>query len=156
MRRETEEFWQGVDRGVSMEELSVLLWRCVIAYAGESFRTSGRGGKGSVEYRYLVRQEADETLSVRGSRGKVGQFYAGAPSVPGYFNEIAIVGEERSGRQKTITRSSFDRALEIALEFHQRGEVVKGPKKLEVYGASYIFPIFRELGLTGEEKDSDG
>ncbi len=47
-------------------------------------------------------------------------------------------------KEKSITESSVRISYEKALEM---GGVVKGPKKLGVFGASYIYPIFIALGV---------
>ena len=52
-----------------------------------------------------------------------------------------------SRREKTITRSTIVLAYETAQEVMRSEGCVKGPKKLGVFGASYIYPIFIELGL---------
>ena len=50
---------------------------------------------------------------------------------------------------KTIPRSSIVLAYEKVKE---HGGTVNGPKKLGVFGASYLFPIFLELGLCEKNK----
>ena len=47
-------------------------------------------------------------------------------------------------KEKSITRSSVNIAFHRALELDR---VVTGPKKLGVFGASYLYPIFIEIGL---------
>ena len=47
-------------------------------------------------------------------------------------------------KEKSITRSSVDIAFRKALEL---GRIVTGPKKLGVFGASYLYPIFLEMGI---------
>ena len=47
-------------------------------------------------------------------------------------------------KEKTIIRSSIDVSLEKVLALHG---VVSGPKKLGTFGASYLYPIFRRLGI---------
>ena len=49
-----------------------------------------------------------------------------------------------SRKNKSITYSSVNKAL---LELEKLGGVVPGPKALGVFGASYIYPIFVELGI---------
>jgi hypothetical protein len=61
--------------------------------------------------------------------------------VDGYGNELWIV-QNGEKREKSITRSSVDYALQIALE----GEVT-GPKGLKIYGSSYVYSIFKRFGL---------
>ncbi len=52
---------------------------------------------------------------------------------------------------KSITRSSVEIALVKAMELER---IVTGPKKLTVFGASYLYPIFLELGLAINPKYS--
>lgn len=47
-------------------------------------------------------------------------------------------------KEKSITRASVELALKKALELD--GEVT-GPKKLGVFGASYLHPVFKKLGV---------
>ena len=49
-----------------------------------------------------------------------------------------------SRKNKSITYSSVNKTL---LELEKLGGVVPGPKALGVFGASYIYPIFVELGI---------
>lgn len=55
-----------------------------------------------------------------------------------------------SRKEKSITRSSVEMAFRRALAL---GEV-SGPKKLGVFGASYLYPVFLRLGIitAGKEK----
>lgn len=58
-------------------------------------------------------------------------------------NEMKI-----SRKEKTITRSTVKLALRHALELG----VVNGPKKLGVFGASYLYPIFLFFGIIDEKQ----
>lgn len=49
-----------------------------------------------------------------------------------------------SRKEKSVTRASVELAFQKA---EALGGVVKGPKKLEVFGASYLYPVFMRLGL---------
>lgn len=46
-------------------------------------------------------------------------------------------------KEKSITRATVIRAYQKALELG----VVTGPKKLNVFGASYLLPIFKRIGV---------
>ena len=46
-------------------------------------------------------------------------------------------------KEKSITRSTVNMAYEKAIEL----KTVTGPKKLGVFGASYLYPVFLELGI---------
>lgn len=42
---------------------------------------------------------------------------------------------------------SVDYALKIAIETQEHAGQITGPKQLKIYGASYIFALFRRFGL---------
>lgn len=54
-------------------------------------------------------------------------------------NEIQI-----NRKKKSVTRSSVKIALKVTLEKNGK---INGPKKLEVFGASYLYPMFLRFGL---------
>ncbi|MCD8231197.1 MAG: hypothetical protein LUD14_05145 [Clostridiales bacterium] len=54
-------------------------------------------------------------------------------------NEMLI-----SRKEKSITRSSVNIAFHIA---HEMQGNVSGPKKLKVFGASYLYPVFCRFGI---------
>ena len=49
-----------------------------------------------------------------------------------------------SRKEKSITRATVDIAFQKAQEL---GERTTGPKKLGVFGASYLYPVFLRLGV---------
>lgn len=49
-----------------------------------------------------------------------------------------------SRREKSITKATVELAFQRALEL---GADTTGPKKLGVFGASYLYPIFLRLGV---------
>lgn len=57
-----------------------------------------------------------------------------------------VVGNEMfvNRKEKSITKSSVEVAFKKALELDR---VVTGPKKLGVFGASYLYPIFIRIGI---------
>lgn len=63
-------------------------------------------------------------------------------------NEIFV---DRKVNSKSITRSSVEVVFRMMRERLQAGEklplLVTGPKKLGVFGASYLYPVFMELGI---------
>ncbi|MEY8522948.1 hypothetical protein AALA90_07965 [Lachnospiraceae bacterium 38-10] len=61
-------------------------------------------------------------------------------SIKGY--EIFV-----SRKDKSITRSTVNLSLWNAMELQKSGLPVSGPKKLKTFGASYLYPIFMELGV---------
>lgn len=111
---------------------SLNLWKTVVLFAGYPFVTSGRGEKSGVKFKYEV--------SAPGEKG--GRHYDGA-SVDGFGNELWII-QNGEKREKSISRSSVDYALKVVLESE---EPITGPKQLKIYGASYIFALFRRFGL---------
>ena len=52
-----------------------------------------------------------------------------------------------SRKDKSITFSSVKKALE---EVEKLNGIVSGPKKLGVFGASYLYPIFIDIGVIKE------
>ena len=50
-------------------------------------------------------------------------------------------------KEKSITRSTVNMAYEKACELR----TLSGPKKLGVFGASYLYPVFLELGICTAE-----
>ncbi len=54
-----------------------------------------------------------------------------------------------SRKEKSITKSTVDMAFRRARELDW---VVTGPKKLGVFGASYLYPVFLSLGLITDGK----
>ena len=63
-------------------------------------------------------------------------------------NEIQI-----NRKKKSITRSSVKVALKATLE---KNENISGPKKLGVFGASYLYPMFLRFGLIDTERKLNG
>ena len=114
---------------------SYSLWEAIITHQGQTFCTSGRGTRPGVSFTYTVKPAG----------GTTGQHYVGE-SVPGWSNEMVV---DRRG--KTITRATVDLALattkQLQAEQGVDSPLVTGPKKLGVFGASYLYPIFLELGI---------
>ena len=50
-------------------------------------------------------------------------------------------------KEKSVTRSTVIRAFHNALKVQKQEGFVSGPKKLGVFGASYLFPVFLRLGV---------
>lgn len=50
-------------------------------------------------------------------------------------------------RSKSITVSTIANALERIQQREADGDLITGPKKIGCYGASYLYPIFLQLGL---------
>ena len=54
-------------------------------------------------------------------------------------------------KEKTITRNTVLLAYQKALEVQASESCVSGPKKLGVFGASYLYPVFLALGICRKE-----
>ena len=111
---------------------STLLWQTVTAFAGHTFKTSGRGAKhsGAVEFTYSLK------VSNR----------TGLPT-----DELIISTRENV---KTITRSTVELVLKKYLEVQERDGYVKGPKSAgQIFGASYLYSMFLEWGLIKKMED---
>ncbi len=50
-------------------------------------------------------------------------------------------------RKKSITIATVAAALRRIDELLEKGEDISGPKKLDCYGASYLYPILLKLGF---------
>lgn len=80
--------------------------------------------------------------------------FAGHPfkTAKGLEHTYSVKGYEIffTRKEKSVTRSTVNIAFRKALEL----ETVTGPKKLGVFGASYPYPVFIEIGVirrTGKE-----
>ena len=107
----------------SAEELCDTLWACIRLYQNEPFVTSGRGKRPGVEFFYCLK------------RSKITGEETG---------ELLVNRKERS---KTLTKSSVSIGLSNALEVQREEGCVKGPKRLKVFGASYLYAIFLRFGI---------
>ncbi len=130
--RATKKLKEAVDTG-SIEKISAALWGCVIIFEGYPFSTLGRGTRSGVEFTYQVTR--------RGSSG--GRHYDGE-SVQGYGNELFIV-QNGEKKEKSISRSTFELGIQKYLEVLKEEGTVAGPKKLGVFGASYLLPSFQRF-----------
>lgn len=130
--RVTKKLKMAVDTD-NAEKISAALWRCVIVFEGYPFSTSGRGSRSGVEYTYQV--------SRKGGLG--GKHYAG-DSVKGYGNELWVVmdGEKK---EKSTSRSTVELGFQKYLEVLKTEGAVTGPKKLGVFSASYLLPMFQRF-----------
>ncbi len=106
-------------------ELSEDLWQCILLCRGDVYSTSGRGKDrvGAVEFTYDVKRS-----------NRTGEL----------TDELVIDRKENS---KTITRSTVELALVNGLQEQARMGRVKGPKKLKVFGASYLYSLFLAWGV---------
>ena len=116
---------------LGLPDVSLYLWRTIIAFQGYPFTTSGRGSRPGIRFTYEV--------SKSGSAG--GRHYQGE-TVEGYGNEMWIIRDGQRS-EKSISRSTVDLALKMALE-----KEITGPKALGLPGAgSYLYPMFIRFGV---------
>ena len=54
---------------------------------------------------------------------------------------------DRKESSKSITRSTVELAFKKGMELMETEGVVKGPKKLGTFGASYLYPMFIRFGV---------
>ena len=83
------------------------------------------------------------TYKVSRKGGSGGRHYDGY-SIPGYGNEIwlTVNGEKK---ERSISRSSVELGFQKYLEVLVKEGTVSGPKKLGVFGASYLLPLFQRF-----------
>ncbi len=109
------------------------LWECVVAWEGHTFRTSGRGRMhtGAVDFSYRIK------ISSR----------TGEPT-----EELIISTRPDS---KTITRSSIEMGLLQCLDEQESAGYVRGPKRMSVRGASYLYAMFLEWGIITDKNNTE-
>lgn len=108
---------EALQRHMGLPDEAEYLWYAVIAFEGYPFRTAGRGKVPGVNFLYQVK------------RSKEGQ----------PVGEIII-----SRKEKPITRATIELAYRRAKAM---GGVVTGPKKLGVFGASYLYSVLVRFGV---------
>ena len=130
--RATKKLRAAVQAG-STEKIAEALWKAVIIFETYPFSTSGRGVLSGVEYTYQVSRKG----------GSGGRHYVGN-SISGYGNEIwlTVNGEKK---EKSISRSTVELGFQKYLEVLEEEGTVSGPKKLGVFGASYLLPLFQRF-----------
>ena len=104
--------------------------------------------------KYRERKAAVEKLAEEGGMDNLWDCIIAFGGYPFYtarglkFKYEVRGGEMKVDRkEKTVTRSSVEIAYERAVEM---GGVVTGPKKLGVFGSSYIYPVFVRIGVIEE------
>ena len=117
----------------SVEGQKLALWKAICLFQDYPFRTSGRGSRAGTNFKYEVSK----------APGNSGRRYEGE-NVEGFGNELWII-QNGEKKEKSISRSSVDYAFSIVQE--KGGASVSGPKQLKIYGSSYVWAIFRRLGL---------
>ena len=87
-----------------------------------------------------------------------GKLFYTARGLPfSYHQKISRTGEPLGEliidrKEKTITRNTVLLAYEKAGELMETEGCVSGPKKLGCFGASYLYPVFLELGICRKER----
>ena len=104
------------------EDCGDALWEAVKAFQGEIFYTTGRKNTPPLPYSYTLKVGRNGALT----------------------EELLISRKENS---KTLTRSTVELGFRNALECQAAEGYVKGPKRLKVFGASYLYPIFLLWGI---------
>ena len=56
--------------------------------------------------------------------------------------------------EKNITRATLLLAYQKAVEIQRTEGCVSGPKKIGVFGASYLYPIFLHMGVCTKKPSS--
>lgn len=56
-----------------------------------------------------------------------------------------------SRKEKSLTKATVLLAFHHAVQLQKNGCIINGPKKLGTFGASYLYPIFIELGIITEQ-----
>ena len=92
---------------------------------------------------------------------RAGETFHTARGLPfSYYQKVSRTGEllgelvfDRKG--KTITRNTVLLAYRKAEELMESEGCVSGPKKLGVFGASYLYPVFLKLGICRKDKNND-
>lgn len=127
--RATKKLREAVESGDWSEQL----WRTIIIFQNYPFQTSGRGKIAGTAYTYEMNKET----------GRGGRHYDGA-SIPGYGNEMWVVIDGQK-KARSISRSTVELGFKTYLEVLASEGEIKGPKKLGVFGASSLLPIFQRI-----------
>ncbi|XCP85307.1 hypothetical protein ABXS75_00405 [Roseburia hominis] len=79
------------------------------------------------------------------------ELYKGTPFMTAKKLEFSysIRGHEMfvTRKDKSITKATVFLAFHKAIELQQKQVDITGPKKLGTFGASYLYPIFLEIGI---------
>lgn len=75
---------------------------------------------------------------------------------PGIQFSYTIRGAEMfvSSRAKSITRATILYAYHKVCEMEEQGVAVSGPKAIGVHGDSYIFAVFKAIGVINTEGEA--
>ena len=90
---------------IGLPDVSLYLWKTIIAFQSYPFTTSGRGSHQGTKFTYKVSKE-----------GKAGGRHYAGENVEGYGNELWITTlPDKVRKERSISRSTFDLALKNAL-----------------------------------------
>lgn len=117
------------------DEAARRLWEAV-----EQAAERGAGALSNEEREGLERQMWETLLLFQDETFYTAKKLSFSYSVRG--NEIFVTRKEKS-----ITRASVDLAFWKAIELQAGGFFVDGPKKLKIFGASYLYPLFIRAGV---------
>lgn len=79
-----------------------------------------------------------------------GEIFYTAKKLP--FTYVIRGGEFFTERKKkSITRATFEKAF-LKIQADTEG-MITGPKKLNVFGAPYVFAVFRQLGIVSGQEE---
>lgn len=107
-----------------------------------------RERKSAVHFFQKIVKENSDTDFLGEALWKIVKVFENYPfyTMKGLRFTYSIKGNEifASRKEKSITRSTIMLAMKKAIELEYK---VKGPKQLETFGASYLYPIFIKIGL---------
>ena len=104
-----------------------------------------------MNYHTVTDERDDEIWSML--LAHAGETFTTARGLPfTYHQKVSRTGEPLGElvidrKEKTITRNTVLLAYDKALYLMESEGSVSGPKKLGVFGASYLYPVFLELGI---------
>lgn len=113
---------QSLKKHIGHPDSEQYLWEALTLFANYPFQTA----KG-LKYSYSIKTGRDDE----------------------YVGEIIF---DRKAKSVTVTRATINLAYKKAIEIQKKEGYVSGPKKLDVFGASYIYPVFIRLGVITPEK----
>ena len=106
---------------------------------------------------HIITKPADDAIwsLITSHTGEIFHTARGLPF--SYHQKISRAGEPLGElvidrKEKTITRNTVLLAYEKAVELMEKEGCVSGPKKLGCFGASYLYPVFLELGICRKGK----
>ncbi len=120
------------------------------AYSGDERQRRYRARKTAVTRLASALQEGDLTASEEVLWSALIAF-EGYPfrTAKGLQYQYITKGNEVffSRKEKSVTRASVLMAFKTAVALQRNGIRITGPKMLKCFGASYLYPVFRRLGV---------